>query len=596
MKRVLLFLSLLVVLLALTAEARRARPPAWKVLASTPKHNARTTFTFALKQKNEKVLEALVLEISDPDSPKYSQWLTKEEILNIVAPEPEVPLKFVRWVEEECAAFPKHIENYGDAVKVTTTVACAEKLLKIKMAVYQHKKSGVKVVRRFLDGALPSVRADLQQYLEFVSGISQLPVLRQEKNAPVKAPAPALDFVIPATARALYSIPAGARSTSSLNSQSAIEFSPEGAPMISDMVQFAQQAGETFTNISKIVGPFDVGNNGESILDVEYLTTIGSGAFTWYITIEGWVYDFALTLFNTPNPPFVNSVSYGWPEEDQCNSGVLNNNCTGITVPQYVAKANNELMKATGLGLSILVASQDEGAPSEANEGCELDGTHPLWPIYPSASPWVTAVSGTTLIGGSAVNNPPAICQEGYTCGSGSGGAIEHPCMPNETYYQWTTGGGFSKYAPRPSWQSAAVNSYLSSSALIPPTQWFMQNNRGYPDISALGSRILTIQSGSLAVTAGTSAATPIIAGVITLLNDARLRQGKKQLGFLNPMLYRAVTAKPGSYNVINAGNNKGTIGTTCEYGYGCWNGWSPVTGLGSPVYSQLLAYVLSLP
>jgi len=301
-----------------------------------------------------------------------------------------------------------------------------------------------------------------------------------------------------------------------------------------------------------------------------------------------------LILFNISSPLFVNSVSYGWPEEDQCNS-VTNSNCTGITTGQYVVKANNELMKVAGLGLSVLVASQDEGAPSEANEGCELDDSHPLWPIYPASSPWVTAVSGTTLIGGSTVASPPEICTQGYTCGSGGGGAIEHPCMPNETYYQWTTGGGFSKYAIRPSWQNAAVNSYLSSQALIPPNQWFNRGNRGYPDISALGARILTIQEGSLAVTAGTSAATPIIAGIITLLNDARFNMGKKQLGFLNPMLYQAAQAAPTSFKYINAGNNRGTIGTVCEYGYGCWNGWSPVTGLGTPVFNNLLAYVKSL-
>jgi len=106
----------------------------------------------------------------------------------------------------------------------------------------------------------------------------------------------------------------------------------------------------------------------------------------------------------------------------------------------------------------------------------------------------------------------------------------------------------------------------------------------------------LTIQSGSLAVTAGTSAATPIIAGIITLLNDYRLNAGKKQLGFLNPMLYQAKAANPNTFNVINAGNNKGTIGTVCTYGYGCWNGWSPVTGLGSPNYMQLLNYIKTLP
>jgi len=38
----------------------------------------------------------------------------------------------------------------------------------------------------------------------------------------------------------------------------------------------------------------------------------------------------------------------------------------------------------------------------------------------------------------------------------------------------------------------------------------------------------------------GTSASAPIFAGVVTLLNDARLNAGKSPLGFLNPMLYKA--------------------------------------------------------
>src|SRR4051794_25905094 len=118
----------------------------------------------------------------------------------------------------------------------------------------------MKVVRRHLDGALPTVREDLAMHLDFISGISQLPVVRNTKEGPINPlePAAALDYVIPASCRALYNIPVGSKATNSRNTQSAIEFAPEGAPMISDMVSFAQQAGETFTNISKIVGPWDV--------------------------------------------------------------------------------------------------------------------------------------------------------------------------------------------------------------------------------------------------------------------------------------------------------------------------------------------------
>jgi tripeptidyl-peptidase-1 len=35
----------------------------------------------------------------------------------------------------------------------------------------------------------------------------------------------------------------------------------------------------------------------------------------------------------------------------------------------------------------------------------------------------------------------------------------------------------------------------------------------------------------------GTSASTPVVASMITLINDARITAGKKSVGFLNPMV-----------------------------------------------------------
>jgi len=310
----------------------------------------------------------------------------------------------------------------------------------------------------------------------------------------------------------------------------------------------------------------------------------------------------ANTVFELPKPPLVNSVSYGWPEELTCQS-VTNANCTGMTVAQYVTRANSELAKVAARGISVLIASQDEGAPSEANDYCELDSTHPLWPIYPSASPWVTAVSATTLIDSTMRlalqlkndNALPPICNMGYTCDTT--GNLEMPCMENNTEYSWTTGGGFSKYAAQPSYQKNAVSQYLSSKSIIPPNQWFNPGNRGYPDVSAVGDRILIIIGGGISVTAGTSAATPIFSGVVTLLNDYRLNNGKKPLGFLNPLLYQMAAEYPSAFNLITMGNNKCTLGDCCMYGYGCnYQGWSPVNGLGVPNYGQMLNYIKTLP
>ena len=81
---------------------------------------------------------------------------------------------------------------------------------------------------------------------------------------------------------------------------------------------------------------------------------------------------------------------------------------------------------------------------------------------------------------------------------------------------------------------------------------------------------------------AGTSCASPTAAGVIALLNDARLQAGKPTLGFLNPALY----ANAASLNDITSGTNQG-----CGFsgsGYPAVKGWDAVTGLGTPNFEKM--------
>lgn len=91
-------------------------------------------------------------------------------------------------------------------------------------------------------------------------------------------------------------------------------------------------------------------------------------------------------------------------------------------------------------GVSLLAATSDEGAPGPLNREC-TNTTHPVFAIYPSSSPYVTAISGTTLTPPSAAdqhmkrdvaqNNNLPICQQGYPCVSGP--VTEWPCMTNNT-------------------------------------------------------------------------------------------------------------------------------------------------------------------
>ena len=105
------------------------------------------------------------------------------------------------------------------------------------------------------------------------------------------------------------------------------------------------------------------------------------------------------------------------------------------------------------------------------------------------------------------------------------------------------------------------------------------------------------IVAGQLARVAGTSAAAPVVAGIVALLNDARLRAGFPPLGFLNPWLYA------GGYKTfldITTGKSTGCNGFNAQSGtqlpgggvilYATWNateGWDPVTGWGVPDFGR---------
>jgi tripeptidyl-peptidase-1 len=78
--------------------------------------------------------------------------------------------------------------------------------------------------------------------------------------------------------------------------------------------------------------------------------------------------------------------------------------------------------------------------------------------------------------------------------------------------------------------------------------------------------------------TSGTSAAAPIFAAIIALLNDHQVRHGRKQLGFLNPLLYQYASK---IFYDITTGHNPGCNTT----GFYAAIGWDPVTGLGAPSF-----------
>lgn len=87
-------------------------------------------------------------------------------------------------------------------------------------------------------------------------------------------------------------------------------------------------------------------------------------------------------------------------------------------------------------------------------------------------------------------------------------------------------------------------------------------------DTGVVPHYLLSCARGALGGVAGTSAASPTVAGIFAQLNNLRLQAGKPPLGFLNPFIYQNAQA----FNDVTLGINN----DDAEYGFAAAKGWDP--------------------
>lgn len=164
---------------------------------------------------------------------------------------------------------------------------------------------------------------------------------------------------------------------------------------------------------------------------------------------------------------------------------------------------------------------------------------------FPATCPYILSVGATRLYPKQTVNDPESVME------------LPHLTGPDDKWdLEFSTGGGFSNYFPRPSYQKAAVNSYFADHDPGYPYYEFNgvdfrkpgnniganggiynRNGRGFPDVSSNGAHVDVWYYGK-GWQAGTSCAAPTWGSIITLINEKRTQAGKGPVGFVNPVLY----------------------------------------------------------
>jgi subtilase family serine protease len=145
-------------------------------------------------------------------------------------------------------------------------------------------------------------------------------------------------------------------------------------------------------------------------------------------------------------------------------------------------------------------------------------------------------------------------------------------------------GGGQSTFEARPWWQPA--QSFANSSKrMVPDVAAFADESPGYPIVCSSGVKSCpsSPQQG-ITFVGGTSAATPLVAGMIALWTQQAKQQGLPRPGFVPPMIYATAKSSPGAFIDITQGTNALFGGSCCP----ARPGYDLATGLGSPMANQI--------
>ena len=331
---------------------------------------------------------------------------------------------------------------------------------------------------------------------------------------------------------------------------------------------------------------FSTSDEEEADLDLELLGAVAPSASLVYVNSTN--VDNSLAYAIEQNLAQVVSMSFGSCE---ATDTLADQQSTALLIDE----ANSQ-------GMTIVAASGDAGAAGcdSVTEQAAQDG---LSVMSPASQPGVTGVGGTSF-------TDPLAPYFGPSNGTTGGSALSY--IPEIAWnltasqnHLEASGGGASIFFSKPGWQEGAgvpsdgqrdvpdVAMFAGDGATDDSTAYVICSEGD----CASGAPNMTTSGGAAG---GTSAATPVFAGIVALLNNYLVSNNVIQtpgLGNINPTLYLLMAGNNTSnvFHSITQGNNivpcvNGTTNcTTGSFGYSAGPGYNQVTGLGSVDASNLV-------
>ncbi len=485
-----------------------------------------------LPLRNQAQLAALLHDLYDPSSPRYHQFLTPQEFTVEFGPTAADYQQVVDFARAQglnvSAVHPNRL-----MVDVEGEVPVVEKAFHVTMHTYLHPKEARTFYAPDTDPSL-----DLSVPIQHITGLDNYsqphpnlvvhPLGFTSQATPQSGAGPNGTYA-GGDFRAAY-VP-GATLTGAGQSIGLLEFDGYYA---SDITSYENEFGVTQVPLTKVSvdgGIRNPGSNSDEVsLDIEMAASMAPGASAIYVyeapsTNRSW--DDMLSRMASDDKAKQLSCSWtgGGPD----------------------STAENTFMEMATQGQSFFTASGD----SDAYTG-EIS--------FPADSPYITVVGGTTLTT------------------SGPGGTYVSETVWNWGYdnlsssYVGSSGGVSTTYSIPSYQQSVSMAANQGSTTM-----------RNIPDVALTADNIyITYGNGSTGTVGGTSAAAPLWAAFMALVNQQAILNGKSPLGFINPSLYSigTGTAYSSNFHDITSGNN---FSSSSPSKYAAVTGYDLCTGWGTP-------------
>jgi kumamolisin len=518
---------------------------------------------------NDAAMERDVAQMYTPGSPTFRQYLTPDQIVQRYALS-DAQVQTVRsWLTQHGFSIVS-IDPLRMGISVQAPVGVIERALNIKLQSYT-----IAGYQFFLQQSDPVISGPVAAFIQSVVGLDSFafPVFKPPFSL-------AYEGASNGTTCAKYGINhsltsaklAAAYQLNQLYQQNFMgqgmtigvaEFGDPFDPR--DVAAYAACAGVGTPNIKTIDvdGHLAPGaGQGEAALDLEMIAGLAPKAqiLDYQSALNNTSFAQALIdVFNrvaADHKIQVLSVSYGTGESAFSNS--------------EQDAVNRSLRNLAAEGISVFISSGDCAAFANRI-------THIAMVSFPASAPYAIAIGGTHL----QVSDSNKRTSEDVWSGGDSA-----PVCSNE----WGSGGGVSQNPDfrRPAWQTGpgTTNRYDGASSLVLTIDLNLVSApnglRQVPDVAAAAyPNISVYYQGKWYNFGGTSAAAPMFAAGVLLVDQALQQKGKALLGGV-PAFY-TLANHPGSfhpYTDISRGNN---------LFYPATKGWDYATGWGSPNFGDML-------